>query len=172
MFFLRPEDEEKYRENHRKAMEFYRETEAGKQQLKRFLDASRAPDALERRRSARTIATQRPEFREKMRAVAAEIGARPEVKAVKSAKSIAMWQDPDSRQKIVAALRSDDCKSKQSEARKSAWADPLVGAKLREIHTSDEVRRKKSEAALRRATPEYRAMMAEKTRASWLKRKQ
>lgn len=169
--YLRPEDRERYRENHRRAMQRYWASPAGAAHLERMMLASRSPDAVARRSESLKKSCRSPEYRERMRAIGIEVGSRPSVKSARSAKSKAMWADPQKRAILMASFSSETCKKKQSEAKKSAWADPVVGARLREIHSSDEVRRKKSEAAKRRATPEYRAMMAEKTRLSWEKRR-
>jgi predicted GIY-YIG superfamily endonuclease len=169
--YIRPEDRERYRENHRAAMERYRASPQGAAQLERMLLAARSPEVVAKRSESIRKACRAPEYRERMRAVGSEVAARAEVKAAKSSKSRAMWEDPEKRARFMASFSSDECKKKQSEAKRSAWADPVIGAKFREIHSSDEARRKRSEAAKRRATPEYRAMMAERTRLSWEKRR-
>ena len=155
-----------------------------KKQSERMAERARTPEGVailkkatkaaadsEIRKAALRAALRTPEYREKMRGIGAEIASRPEVKAAKSEKSRAMWRDRSARERILASFASDDCKRKQSESKIAAWSDPIVGAKLRAIHSSEEVRKKKSEAARRRATPEYRAMMAERTRLSWEKRR-
>lgn len=154
----------KYRANHRKAMERHWYSEAGKVQMEK-MRSRLTPDVIAARSEAVSRSLKSEQYREKMRPINSEINSRPEVKAKKSSKSKAMWEDK--RGKLLSAFASEECKRKQSESKKAAWADPVVGAKLREIHASEEVRRKKSEAAKRRATPEYRAMMAEKRRAAW-----
>jgi hypothetical protein len=141
------------------------QTDAGRDHLARLNAAANAPEVLARRAQSVSEALKRPEYRKKMRGINSEINSRPEVKAKKSAKSKSMWEGK--RGELLSAFSSEECKRKQSESKKAAWADPVVGTKLREIHASEEVRRKKSEAAKRRATPEYRAMMAEKRRAAW-----
>lgn len=169
--YLSTEDRERYRENHRRAMQRYRDSPAGAAQFERMMLAANSPDVVARRSESIRKSCRSPEYRERMRAIGIEVGSRPSVKSAKSAKSKAMWADPQKRAILMASFSSETCKKKQSEAKKSAWADPVIGAKLREIHSSDEARRKRSEAAKRRATPEYRAMMAERTRLSWEKRR-
>lgn len=170
--YLNPEDEARYRANLKRAMDAYNATPEGKARFRRMIDATLEPEALARRNAAIREVKAKPEFRVKMSAVGREINSRPEVKAAKSKASAAMWRDPEMRARFMAGNASPEKKAKQSAAKKASWADPVVGAKLRSIHASEEVRRKKSEAAKRRATPEYRAMMAEKTRLSWEKRRQ
>lgn len=169
--YLRPEDRERYRENHRRAMQRYRYSPDGAAQFERMMLAASSPAVVARRSESIRKSCRSPEYRERMRAVGVEVGSRLSVKSAKSAKSKAMWADPQKRAILMASFSSETCKKKQSESKKAAWADPVIGAKLREIHSSDEARRKRSEAAKRRATPEYRAMMAERTRLSWEKRR-
>lgn len=165
--YLNPEDEARYRANLKRAMGTYNATPEGQAKLRRMIAATLEPEALARRNAAIRATKERPEFREKMIGVSREINARPEVKAAKSKAAKSMWRDPDMRARFMAGNATPEKKAKQSTAKKASWADPVVGARLRAIHSSEEVRHKKSEAAKRRATPEYRAMMAEKTKASW-----
>lgn len=165
--YIDPEDEARYRANLKRAMSAYHSTPDGQAKFQRMIAATLEPEALARRNAAIREAKGKPEFRIKMAVVSREINARPEVKKAKSKASAAMWRDPDQRARLMQAYSSPATKAKQSAAKQASWADPETGAKLREIHASDEVRRKKSEGAKRRATPEYRAMMAERTRAAW-----
>lgn len=169
--YLCPEAEAKYKANLSASMKRYFSTPEGRKAMTRFMESSRSPGAKAARRKSLSDAGKDPSFIERMREIGFEIGSRPEVKRAKSAKAMAMWADPEQRGRIEQALRLPECKAKQSEARKAAWADPIIGAKLRELHNSDEVRANKSASAKARATPEYRAMMAEKTRLSWEKRR-
>jgi len=169
--YLDPADQAKYKENHRQAMIKFRDTPEGKEQLQKMLRASNSPEVIARRSSAVRAAITSPEYREKMRSIGAEIGSRPDVKAKKSAKALARWRDSEKRSRMLSQFAQPECKKKQSESKIKAWADPVIGAKLRALHSSEEIRRKKSEGAKRRSTPEYSAMMAEKTRMSWAKRK-
>lgn len=127
--------------------------------------------AQERLNRAIREAHARPEVRAKMVAAGTEVGSRPEVKALKAEFSRGMWQDEVTRGRILQGLLQPQTKAKQSARRKEYWADPERSAKLREIHQSAETRAKKAKAARNRATPEYRAMMAERTRLSWAKRR-
>lgn len=169
--YICPIDEARYRANLAAAMRPYRNSKKWREDHARMVEAASTGENLKRRNDAIRRSAQSSEFVERMREVSFEIGSRPEVKRAKSVKAKAMWADPEQRQRIEQALSLPECKAKQSEARKAAWADPVVGARLRELHTSDEVRAKKSASAKARATPEYRAMMAEKTRLSWEKRR-
>lgn len=163
-----PEDES-WQEHERRLIAEYRArgarltniTEGGDGVL--FLDEADLLRRVERQRAA----YDRPGMREQASRVARDINSRPAVKAAKSAGSKAMWEDPAKRAKLIKSFGSPETKAKQSQKKRAAWADPHVGARLRALHSSEETRRKKSEGAKRRATPEYRAMMAERTRAAW-----
>lgn len=165
--YINPEDEARYRANLKRAMDTFNASPAGKARQRRMVEAALEPEALARRNKAIRAAKDTPEFRAKMAVVAREINARPEVKAAKSKASVAMWRDPEVRGKLLEAYSNSGTKAKQAARKKATWANPETGAKLRAIHSSEEVRQKKAEAAKRRSTPEYRAMMAERTRAAW-----
>ncbi|WP_349573117.1 GIY-YIG nuclease family protein [Azotobacter salinestris] len=169
--YLDPADEAKYRANLAAAMKRYRDSHKWAEDQARMTNAAKSGENLTRRNEAIARSAKRPEFIERMRCVNSEINARPEVKRKKSSKSKAMWADQGMRARVEKALSSPECKAKQSAARAAAWADPETGARLRELHSSEEVRANKSAAAKARATPEYRAMMADKTRLSWEKRR-
>jgi hypothetical protein len=165
--YLNPEDEARYRANLKRAMAAFNASPAGKARMRRMIEAALEPEALVRRNEAIRTAYENPEVIERTRKANTEINARPEVKAARSRAGESMWRDPEVRSRLMEAYSSPETKAKQSARKKASWADPVVGAKLRAIHSSEEVRRKKSDGAKRRSTPEYRAMMAEKTRASW-----
>lgn len=169
--YLNPEDEARYRENLSRGMAAYSRTQKGRARLMKMVSAALEPEALERRNRAIRSAYQRPDVFARHSAASKEVNARPEVKASRSESGKAMWLDPDKRRRILDAYASPETKAKQSARKRASWADPVTGAKMRAIHSSEETRRKKSEAAHRRATPEYRAMMAEKTRLSWERRR-
>lgn len=169
--YLNEYDKQVYLANLKAAMARYRNTDDGKEQLSKFRAAAMSDETNEKRRKSVRAALDNPEYREKMKAINSEINSRPEVKSKKSNKTKEDWKDPYVRAKRMESLASAEVKRKQSEKRKAAWADPVLGAKLRELHNSPEVRSKKSESARNRATPEYRAMMADKTRLAWAKRR-
>lgn len=166
-----PEDEARYRANLKRAMDAYNATPEGRARMVAMQKAAHTPAAKRQRNESNKRKFAEPEMRLKMAEVGREIGSRPEVIAAKSSASKSMWANPDMRARFMEGNARPEKKAKQSARKKASWADPVVGAKLRAIHASEDVRRKKSEAARRRATPEYRAMMAEKTRASWAARK-
>lgn len=169
--YLNPEDEARYRTNLKRAMAAFNASPAGKARMRRMIEAALEPEALARRNEAIRAAYENPEVIDRTRKANTEINARPEVKAARSRAGESMWRDPEVRSRLMEIYSSPETKAKQSAAKKASWADPETGAKLRAIHSSEEVRRKKSEGARRRSTPEYRAMMAEKTRLSWEKRR-
>lgn len=169
--YLREEDRDKYLHNLKIAMKRYRETEEGKDNFSKFRAAAVSDATNEKRSASVRVALRKPEYREKMKSINSGIASRPDVKLKKSFKCKESWNDPLVRKKRMDGISSLEVKAVQSEKRKAAWADPVLGAKLREIHTSPEVRAKKSQSAKNRATPEYRAMMAEKTRLAWIERR-
>lgn len=77
---------------------------------------------------------------------------------------------PEVEAKRVAVLGSKATRAKMAKAARTRWDDPVSGERSRALNRRPEVRAKLSEGAKRRATPEYRAMMAEKTRAAWADR--
>lgn len=165
--YINPEDEARYRANLKRAMDAYNATPEGRARQRRMVEAALEPEALARRNAAIKEALSRPEVKERLSRAASELNSRPEVKAAKSKAAKEVWRNPEMRTRFMAGNASPEKKAKQSVARQAAWADTEAGSKLRAIHSSDEVRRKKSESARRRSTPEYRAMMAERTRAAW-----
>jgi len=62
------------------------------------------PEVQVRRIAAMKAAHQTDEVKAKMRLVGAEIGARPEVKAARSAASARNWADPDFKARVSAAI--------------------------------------------------------------------
>lgn len=112
-------------------------------------------------------AYERPEVLARASEINREIGSRPEVKAAKSQKAKAAWSDPITGSKRRATFKADATRAKMSASAKARFAEPGAKAYL----STPEQRAKLSAAAQRRSTPEYRAMMAAKTAASWKKRK-
>lgn len=96
---------------------------------------------------------------------------RPEVKAEAKQRGLKAWSDPVAGARRRAAITAPNVRAKQSVAAKARWSDPVKGAAARQSSSSTEKRHRLSDAAIRRATPEYRSMMAEKTRVSWGKRR-
>lgn len=137
-----------------------------------ILKASAIGVASEKRKAAVRIATRTPDYREKMRTVSAEIGARPDVAEKRSGKMKANWSDPEKRAARMAALTSAETKKKHKEGIRAAWDDPETAARLRAGLSSPERRAAVSKGCKERATPEYRAMMAERTRLAWIKRRE
>lgn len=67
----------------------------------------------------------------------------------------------------LAIMGSADVRAKMSASALARWTDPELAAQGRAANASPEKRKKLSERAKRRSTPEYRAMMAAKSRAAW-----
>lgn len=169
--YLDPADRAKWLKNQAASMRKHWDSDAGREHIRKLTASLTEPVVRKRTESVRS-ALQRPEYREKMRAVGAEIGARPEVRAKKSGAMRAQWDNAESRAKWESSFSTEQCKARQSDARIKAWADPVVGAKLRGIHSSDAVRKKKAEAKAKNwADPAYRAMMSERIKAGWAKRR-
>src|SRR5262249_52974428 len=113
----------------------------------------------------------KPDVRKRNAEVLAELAASPEVKAKKSAASVASWAGPGGDRRR-AALASEATRAKMAESARQRWIDPEKAAAARAMNADPDKRRRLSERAKQRSTREYRAMMAEKTRLSWEKRRQ
>ena len=169
--FLDAISKEKWASNLSKAMKLIWSTpERRNEARERIVKSWQDPDCRKRRIDALKRNGESPKFRQRMTAINKEIHSRPEVKAKHAEAIKATWADGrgDSRR---AALASEECHQKMSESAKARWTDAEKGADIRAVNANPESREKKRQAALRRATSEYRAMMAEKTRLSWLKRR-
>lgn len=155
-----------------KMAEVWSRPQARKEQSKRTKESWANPEIrAERIASLReTYAT--PEMKAKMSVVNSEINSRPEVLAKRSQFMKDNWADSTASSTRREALASDEVRSRMSESAKKRWSDPEKSKTIRERFASEETRLKKAEAARRRATPEYRASMAEKTRQSWIRRRQ
>lgn len=125
------------------------------------------PEIVERRMASIKAAHQRPDVKIRMAAARGEVASRPEVQQKKSEKLRQSWADPDASAKRRAALSSDECRTKMSESAKRKWQDPSKIEKLLATRSTPEFHKKISDLAKKRATPEYRAMMAAKTKAAW-----
>jgi hypothetical protein len=169
--YLDPVDRAQWRKNHAAAMRRHWDSDAGLAHMRK-LRLGLTAEVVKKRTASVRKALKKPEYRDKMQKVGAEIGSRPEVIKKKSDAMSSRWSDAESRAKWQTAFSKEGCKKKQSDSKVQAWADPVVGAKLRAIHSSDEVRRKKAEAKARNwADPTYRAMMSERIRAGHAKRR-
>jgi hypothetical protein len=124
----------------------------------------------------------RQEMSEKQKIIA----SCPEQKRIRSSRMKKLWQEK--RDVLIDVQSSPDFKEAHSRRIKAAWANPEIREKMEEVNRSEASRKKKSQGATERwadpahralavqkakdrATPEYRAMMAEKTRLSWEKRR-
>lgn len=170
--YLDPVAKAKYLANLSRSMRFLwnkpeRRIEAKERSLKSWSDKEcRERRLISLRRNGESI-----QFRQKMAKVNKKIHERPEVK-IKHAEAIKLsWADPEKNARRIAALSSEETRQKMSEKAKARHEDPQKRAAFMAVHGSAECKEKKRLAALRRATPEYRAMMAEKTRLSWEKRR-
>lgn len=129
------------------------------------------PDIVARRSESIRLSYKREDVRAKNAAARADIAARPEVKAAKSAATAAAWQRQEYREAIIAARNDPTFVAEQGARLKSRWVDPEAREKMMQSRWSPEKRAAQAEVIRQRSTPEYRAMMAEKTRAAWAKRK-
>lgn len=166
--YLDPADDARYRANLSAAMtELWNRPERKEEARQRSLKAWADPRISKNRVMAVRAAHTDPVLKERMREVGREIGARPEVSAAKSASMKATFSDPARKAIHDAALSTDEVRAKMSTSAKTRFKRPGAKAYL----STPERRQQASESAKRRATPEYRAMMSEKTRQSWEKRK-
>lgn len=127
-----------------------------------------------------------PGAREEMSAKQKVIASCPVERAVRSSRMRDLW---DGKKEIMLASQgTPEFRKAHSERIVKAWANPEIRSKMEEVNRSPASRQKKSDGAKQRwqdpehralavekakarATPEYRAMMAEKTRLSWEKRR-
>lgn len=128
-------------------------------------------DVVGRRVETLRATLSRPEVAARKGRASSEVGARAPVKAARAeaARQLwanpshqdqmasagrALWEDPAYVAKVAAAIDAG-CRDRMSKAAKARWADPEARARL---------------LATQR-TPEYRAKMAERTKAAWAKRR-
>ena len=64
------------------------------------------------------------------KALKSEVSRRPEKKAASAAGQSKNWQDPEYREKIMAAKTAPEVIQKQSEKAANQWADPVVREKM------------------------------------------
>lgn len=112
-----------------------------------------------------------PGFREKHAEATRAALADPTTKQRMANASKAKWGDDAYRTIRLATSSAPETKAKQSAAAKRRWSDPVKREAALAANQSPERRAKLSAAASARVTPEYRLLMAEKTRLSWEKRK-
>lgn len=114
------------------------------------------------------------------------IASCPIERAVRSSRMRGLWSEK--KEILLASQATPEFRKAHSERITKAWADPEIRTKMEEVNRNPSSRQKKSDGAKQRwqdpshralavknakarATPEYRAMMAEKTRLSWEKRR-
>lgn len=134
----------------------------------RSLTAWANPKLRKRRVRAIIAGTSTPEYKAKMSAIGREIGARPEVKAIKSAKSKAYAADPVRFKTRLDAMSSPETRAKMAASAKARFAKP--GSK--DYLSTPEAKARASASARLRATPEYRAQLSARMKARWEKRRQ
>ena len=111
------------------------------------------------------------EFRGRHREACVDAANRPGVAEQKSQTMAAEWAGAG-RLAREETMRSPVVRTKMAASAAARWADPEKReAALAALHSPDAVAKKMAKIK-DRATPEYRAMMAEKTRLSWEKRRQ
>lgn len=76
----------------------------------------------------------------------------------------------EERERKKAIMGRAETRMKMSRAAKARWQNPELLAAALQSASSAEKRARLSEAARARSTPEYRAKMAEKTKATWADR--
>lgn len=130
--------------------------------------------------------TANPEAREKMSAKQKALASCPAERAVRSSRMSNLWSQK--KEVMLASQGTPEFRKAHSERITKTWANPEIRNKMEEVNRNPASRQKKSDGAKQRwqdpahralavekakarATPEYRAMMAEKTRLSWEKRR-
>lgn len=101
----------------------------------------------------------------------------PAERAMRSSRMRSLWEEK--KEIMLASQSAPEFRKAHSERITKAWADPEIRIKMEEVNRSPSSRKKKSDGAKQRwqdptqralavenakarATPEYRAMMAEK----------
>lgn len=138
-----------------------------------MLSGMAAPDAKARRAAATKRRMSDPITRQQHAAKMKALAACPERRAQIAAASVKRWAIY--RERIAAEPKAEKPKRAKGEASRvsalARWADPIKAEAARNALRSPEARARSRKAAIARATPEYRAIMAEKTRLSWEKRR-
>lgn len=132
---------------------------------KRVLAAWADPEITARRLASIKAAYTRPDVKAKLAAAKDEINSRPEV-IEKRRQSI-----EKRRRHLQEAINRPITRARMSGSAKRRWDDPERRAELIAIRSTPESKARLKASAIMRSTAEYRAMMAEKTRASWVKRR-
>lgn len=166
--YIHQADKDRYLANISAAMkELWNTPERREEARQRSLKSWADPEIAERRIASLRATGATNEFKDKMSAASIEINARADVKAAKSASMKAMWADPDRSVNNRAGLSNADTRTKMSASAKARFEKPGAKAFL----STAQRRQNVANGCKARSTPEYRAMMAEKTRQSWIKRK-
>lgn len=150
-----------------KSKEIWNRPERKAEAKARSLKAWANPEITERRIASIKATYATDVMRERMSRINTEIGSRPEVKALRSAKSKAYAADPIRFAARLATMSSSETRAKMSASAKARFSKPGAKAYL----STPEHRKKISDAAIRRSTPEYLANAAAKMKAIWAKRK-
>lgn len=171
--YLDPEQAKAQRENWSKAMEAYRQTEAGQKQLQNMMCASRSPEARAKRREALAKVMATSEYKKKASIASKRMHSRPEVKKANSESKKKLWQSKEGREKFMSSFKTPECKAAQREAKVRSWMDPDYRQKMMSRWTpearakqAEEIkgRREKMLAAM---TPEVRATQGAKMKEFW-----
>lgn len=141
-----------------------------------MLTGMAAPEAKERRGAATKRRYEDPEVLEAHSAVVKARVSTPEGKAQLDAAREKRWADYRAEQEANPPPpkhkpTKEETSAKMSASAKARRADPVKGPAAAAALRTPEARENASRAAIERATPEYRATMAEKTRLSWEKRR-
>jgi hypothetical protein len=159
--YIDPEAEAAYRKNlSRATKELWNRPERREEARQRALNAWADPDVT-RRRIATRIATyeQHPELKLKWAAAMAEVNARPEVQAAKSAAMKRYWQTEEYRSVITAARNDPNFLAEQAHRLATRWQDPVHREKMQTARWTDD---KRIEQATRLAEPKRAAKIKAK----------
>lgn len=145
-------------------------SERGNEMAAKIAASRRLPDARAKTAEAARLMHSDPEFKRLHRRATLQAFEKPEVRERLSKASRASWAA--NKEERCSAVFVPETRAKMSASAKARWSDPIKAEAARAANRSSEKRLLLSESAKRRSTPQYRAMMAEKTRLSWEKRRQ
>lgn len=147
-------------------------TPSSREKISKSLSAAYSTDAARAALSERgRVMHSDPKFKDRHAAATSAACQKPSEKARRSADMTRQWADHEISSRRAAKMSSGAVREKMSKSAKARWTDPVKREAALAANRSDEKRAKLAAYAHRRSTPEYRAMMAEKTRLSWKQRR-
>jgi hypothetical protein len=173
--YLRPEDEETYRNNHRAAMRRLAATEIGMKLIEKLHVACASP--LARAKAAASIreAYKSQEVKDRLRRSMEIVRSSPGFRESQSRGAKKAWAGH--RETIMAAFARPETKAKQAARKRASWSDPATRERMMNRWTPEDralqAQRIRERHALiqSRMTPEVRARQGAKLKETWAKRK-